>query len=115
MTTRFKDFGSGSVSKEPVKFKLHGEEFSCKPAIQGRVMLDLVAKSSDDNPSVVAKVIDEFFSSVLEEESLKNFNKLLEDKEKIVSVEVLGEISSWLIEQYSERPLVVPEPSSSGQ
>lgn len=115
MTTRFKDFGSGSTSKDPVKFKLHGEEFTCKSAVQGKVMLDLVSRSSDSNPAVVAQVIDEFFGSVLEEDSLKRFNELLKHEEKIVSVETLGEISSWLVEQYSERPLVAPEPSSSGQ
>lgn len=116
MTMRFKDFGNGhDVSREPVKFKLHGEDFSCRPAVQGRVLLDLVSRTSDENPAVVAKVIDDFFETVLEEESLERFTKLLSDRDKIVTVETLGEISSWLVEQYSERPLQQPEPSSSGQ
>jgi hypothetical protein len=116
MTTRFKDFGgSKNENKEPVKFKLYNEEFSCKPAVQGKVLLELVSKTSDDNPSEMAKIITEFFSKVLLPDSLEKFNTLLEDEEKIVSVETLGEISSWLMEQYSDRPLGGPEPSSSGQ
>lgn len=116
MTMRFKDFGSGqNTSQEPVKFKLHNEEFSCKSAVQGRVMLDLVSRTSDNDPAVVAAVLDDFFLTVLEPESLERFNNLLNDKEKIVSIETLGEITSWLVEQYSERPLQQPEPSSSGR
>jgi hypothetical protein len=116
MTTKFKDFGgSKNQNKEPVKFKIHDEEFSCRPAVQGKVLLELVSKTSEDNPAEMAKIISEFFSKALLPDSLEKFNKLLEDEEKIVSVETLGEISSWLMEQYSDRPLVVPEPSSSGQ
>jgi hypothetical protein len=116
MTTRFKDFGgSKNESKEPVRFKLYNEEFFCKPAVQGKVLLELVSKTSEDNPAEMANIITEFFSKVLLPESAEKFNNLLEDEEKIVSVETLGEISSWLMEQYSNRPLVVPEPSSTGQ
>jgi hypothetical protein len=116
MTTRFRDFGgSKNENKEPVKFKLYNEEFFCKPAIQGKILLELVSKTSEDNPSEMANIITEFFSKVLLPESVEKFNNLLEDEEKIVSIETLGEISSWLMEQYSNRPLVVPEPSSTGQ
>jgi hypothetical protein len=116
MTTRFKDFGGfKDGKKDPVKFKLHDEDFVCKSAVQGKVLLDLVSKTSQDNPAEMAAIIGEFFKKVLEPESLVRFNSLLEDEEKIVSVETLGEISSWLMEQYSDRPLTEPEPSSTGQ
>ena len=37
MTNRFKDFGAGSaVTDTPVSFKLHGEDFECYPALQGK-------------------------------------------------------------------------------
>ena len=51
MAKRFRDFGSGdSVVKEPLSFKLHGEEFNCVPMIQGKFLLDLVADSNSDDP-----------------------------------------------------------------
>jgi hypothetical protein len=110
-TNRFKDFGSGKTSgeTEPLVFKLHDEEFVCVPEIQGQVMLDLVVESNSDNPSATAKVIGGFFQSVLEEESYARFDKLREDKTRIVSVETLSEIVAWLIESYSNRPNQQPE------
>jgi hypothetical protein len=116
MTNRFKDFGSGGeVTKAPLSFKLHGEEFHCKPAVQGRKLLQIVANADENDGTSVAKTIDTFFDSTLEEESLVRFNKLLENPDKIVTVETLGEITAWLVEEYSSRPTAQPEPSSSGQ
>jgi hypothetical protein len=42
-------------------------------------------------------------------ESYARFDALLEDEKKIVSVETLGEIIGWLIEEYSDRPNPQPE------
>lgn len=110
MTDRFKDFGSGSESeKQPLSFKIHGEEFSCIPELQGKILLDLVRKSQSKDPLVAAAVVDEFFDKVLVEDSLSRFNDLLQDKHRIVSVETLSEIVAWLIEAYSGRPEEQPE------
>ena len=119
MTNRFKDFGSGGegISKEPLSFKLYDQEFYCYPAIQGKVLLDLVAQStdSDDTGVAAAKAITKFFNTVLKPESVGPFNALLEDPDKIVTVETLGDITAWLVEEYSGRPTQQPEPSQSGQ
>lgn len=105
MTTRFKDFGDAGQdrSAQPIKFKLHGEEFTAIPEIQGKVLLQLIAESSEDG-SNTGEVMSKFFSNVLLEESLQRFNALLESKDRIVSVEVLSDITGWLIEEYSNRP-----------
>lgn len=110
--TRFKDFGSGTTeSVEELEFSLHGETFKCVPNIQGKVLLNLVATASDDDPAKSTAIITSFFDSVLEDESLLRFNALLEDKHRIVSVETLAEITGWLVEQYSQRPEELPERS----
>lgn len=107
---KFKDFGAGkSIKSEPISFKIHDEDFSCIPAIQGKVMLDLVARSQSENAAVQSETIVKFFDAVLEEESLARFNELLEDKHRVVSVETLGEIVAWLMEQYTNRPESQPE------
>jgi hypothetical protein len=82
---------------------LHGEEFTAIPEIQGKVLLQLIAESSEDG-SNTGEVMSKFFSNVLLEESLKRFNALLDSKDRIVSVEVLSDITGWLIEEYSNRP-----------
>jgi hypothetical protein len=110
-TSRFKDFGAGKDNgkKEPLVFKLHGEEFQCIPQVQGQVMLNLVIDSNSSDPSATARVISGFFKSVLEDESYVKFEELLADKKRIVSVETLSEIVAWLIEEYGNRPEEQPE------
>jgi len=110
--TRFKDFGTGKqsqASKDPISFKLHGEEFNCLPQLQGKVLLEFVELANSENAGDSAKVTRTFFTRVLDDESYKRFDLLLEDKEKIVSVETLSEIIGWLIEEYSKRPNQQPE------
>lgn len=113
--SRFKDFGSKkNENLEPISFKLWDEEFICVPELQGKVLLDMVANVSADegsDPSKQAKSITEFFSVILVDESEKRFNVLLTDKEKIVSVDTLGEIVGWLVEQYTNRPTERPQDS----
>lgn len=115
MTTRFKDFGTGGATSEPLSFKLHGQDFHCRPAVQGKVLLDLVSKSSSENQAEATQVIVDFFNLVLTPESSIAFNELLDSSDKIVSVEALGEITGWVVEQYSSRPNQGPEQSQSGQ
>lgn len=116
MTNRFKDFGAGSsVNKEPIVFKLHGEEFTCVPSLQGKALLGIVSGASAEDGAAAAKSIIDFFEVCLVAESYERFDNLLSDPEKIVSVDTLGDITAWLVEQYSSRPTKGPEPSQSGQ
>jgi hypothetical protein len=71
--------------------------------------------ASSDVPEAAAKVITSFFKQVLQDESYARFDALLSDKDKIVSVETLGEITGWLMEEYTNRPEEQPELSSPGQ
>jgi hypothetical protein len=111
--TKYRDFGSGKSAgeKEPVTFKLHGEEFSCREQLQGKALLDLVARAGSEDPAESAKTITVFFEQVLLEESYKRFDTLLNHPDKIVTVETLGEISGWLVEVYAGRPEGEPEVS----
>jgi hypothetical protein len=56
-----------------------------------------------------------FFEQVLSAESLVRFNNLLESKDRIVSIDKLTDISTWLIEEYTSRPNQQPEASSTGE
>jgi hypothetical protein len=109
--TRFKDFGSGADSAdiEPLAFKLHGEDFFCRPQLQGKILLNLVANTNSDDPVEAARTINKFFDFVLTNESKEPFNNLLEDPDRMVSVDTLSEIVTWLIEEYTARPNQQPE------
>jgi hypothetical protein len=116
MTTRFKDFGSGGTQNaEPISFRLHGEDFECYKNLQGNALLSLVSKAGSGNASDAADTVKDIFSKALLPESYERFVKLIDDKDKIVTVEALGEITAWLVEQYSGRPTQGPEQSQSGQ
>lgn len=110
--TRFRDFGSGNAEeKPPLSFKLHEEDFHCVPQLQGKVLLNLVAKAGSGDASASADIMNEFFSNALTDESFERFEALLKSKDRIVHVETLSEIVSWLIGEYSERPNSQPEAS----
>jgi hypothetical protein len=116
MTARFKDFGSGeNLNQEPLSFKLHGEDFECHKNLQGKALLDLVAKASSGNANDAAETVKDIFAKALLPESYVRFEKLIDDPEKVVTVETLGQITGWLVEQYSGRPTQGPEQSLSGQ
>jgi hypothetical protein len=118
MMARFKDFGSGSNSTpaEPITFKIHDEEFTCRGEIPGKVMLDLVAKSANqEDPANSAAMITDFFNYAMEEESYNRFIALAEDPIRIVTMETLTDIVGWLVEEYSDRPTSRPEVSLDGQ
>lgn len=102
---RFKDFG-GSVDQtaEKVTFKLFNEDFTCVAQLQGSVLLDIVADGGSEDPAKAAQTMTKFFKTVLLDESFDRFDALLHDKEKIVPVETLAEITTWLIEEYADRP-----------
>lgn len=102
---RFKDFGAGnSATAEPISFKLYDEEFEARPQIQGKVLINLVKKSRSDDPAIAADLVVEFFEHALTPESLVRFNALLDDPDRVVDVETLGEITGWLVEEYTNRP-----------
>lgn len=110
--TRYKDFGSGSATEQkPLSFKLHGETFNCVPQVQGKLLLDLVADSSSDDVAKSAGIITKFFEYVLKDESNVRFDALINDKDKIVTVDTLAEITGWLVSEYTNRPEEQPEAS----
>lgn len=108
---KFRDFGNVSTDEklEPISFKLNDEEFHCVKALPGKVLLEMVAKSASENAADQANMVTDFFARALTDESLTRFNALIEDKERIVTAETLGEITGWLVEQYGDRPNPQPE------
>lgn len=113
MTARFKDFGTGTGlnSDEPIIFRLHGEEFKCRPQLQGKAMLNMAVDASSDDAAAAAKLINDFFKNVLVDESFTRFEVLTNDPDRIVTVETLSEIVGWLMGEYAGRPEQQPEAS----
>ena len=111
--TRYRNFGTPAQSDEVIVFDLFGEQYKCKPALQGRMLIELVARADSDNPAESAIAVLGFFEEVMEPESRDRFTALTESEDRVVSLSLLTEIMQWLIEQYSggERP-TQPSPDS---
>jgi hypothetical protein len=108
MSKRFKDFGgSEKVNSEPLSFKIYDEVFNCRPSLPGKILLSLVAQSGDDG-AALATTIEGFFEICLLEDSKDRFKSLLDDPDRVVTVETLGDITAWLVEEYSTRPTKGP-------
>lgn len=116
---RFKDFGKGKTDieqLEPLSFKLYDEEFLCLPAVQAQFLIDLVSSvDGDEDGGDSLRYITTFFGSVLLDESNERFQALLRDKNRIVTMESLTEIVSWLMSEYTGRPNQQPEDLPAGQ
>jgi len=115
---KIKDFGAPSLGDdlEDITFVLYEESFTCRRGIPGKVMIDIAAQTADESdPAAGARVIDDFFKSVLiDEETYNRFNSILRDPDKMIPIESIMEIVSWLMEVYGERPTPRSEGSSTG-
>jgi len=116
-TTRFKDFGKTQPLEDytPLGFALNGEEFTCRPALPGALLLDMIRKADSDSGGMAAEAITDFLNSSLEESDAEKFQALIADPDQIVQMETLGEIVGWLVEQYTTRPTKVRSRSSNGR
>lgn len=114
---RHKDFTGGTkiTDFEPLTFSLNKQDFTAKPAIQGSTILDFVSRADGDSGGAAAGALYSFFESVLEEAEYKRFMGVLNDPDVIIDMALIGEIASWLIEEYSDRPTEQPEPSANGR
>ena len=112
---RHKSFEVKNIEdSEPLTFDLGGEEFTCFPEVQGKMILDIIRTAAsegdaDQRGMMMAVGVLDFFEKVMDASEYERFNKLMEDPKRIVPMDTLSEIMSWLIEEYTDRPT---EPSS---
>jgi hypothetical protein len=106
---RHKSFKTVDIDEsEPLTFDLGGEEFHCYAEIQGKTILDIMKVATEGDEDVrgvlMAVSVLDFFVKVMPPEEYERFEKLMEDPKRIVPMDVLSEIMSWLIEEYTDRP-----------
>jgi hypothetical protein len=114
---RFKDFGK-TISIDdfaPLGFALNGEEFACRQAMSGAILLDFVRRADSNSGGMAAEAIIEFLGNAMDGDDADRFEALIKDPDRIVQVETLGEIAGWLVEQYTARPTRPRSRSASGR
>lgn len=114
---RFKKFSGGVNIEdfEPLSFNLNEHEFVAKAAIPGAALLDFVRDADSDSGADSAKALYSFLEKALDEKEYARLQSVLHDPKVIINIELIGEIVSWLVEEYSARPTQQPEDSLNGQ
>lgn len=113
---RKKSFRGGTPISEfaPIEFDLNDQTFKCKPALQGAVLLEFVAKADGDSGGAAAGALYGFFEDAMEESEYVRFRDYLKRDDLIIDMEVIGEVASWLVEEYTARPTQPSESSDTG-
>jgi hypothetical protein len=116
MSSRQKSFKGGKniAEFEPIEFDLNDQHFTCRPALQGATLLEFVAKADGDSGGAAAGALYGFFEDAMSAEEYKRFREYLKAPDLIIDMSVIGEIASWLVEQYTARPTEPSEPSATG-
>lgn len=114
---RFKQFRGGRKIEEfePVMFELNDETFKCYSAIPGAVLLEFVRDATDEENGNSASALYNFLESAMPDAEYKRLQELLKKPDVIIDIEMIGEIVSWLVEEFSDRPTQQPEDSQNGQ
>jgi hypothetical protein len=108
---RHRSFGKRkTVEAKPVTFGFFDDDnyvFECKPRLQGAVILDFVAASTEDEGAAAAGHMVDLIRKALKDETERTrFDDLIysDDPELVIEIEELGEVVSYLVEEYTTRP-----------
>ena len=104
-TTKFKDFGAGTgADQDDISFMLYGQTFHCVPQMQGQTLIDFAVIANGADSGAQAAMVNKFFQATIIPGDYEKFNALCQAPETIVTVEVLVDIVTWIMEQYANRP-----------
>lgn len=116
MSSRRKSFQGGRpiTDFEPVEFQLNDQTFTCKPALQGAVLLEFVSHADSESGGAQAGALYGLFEDCMEPKEYERFRAYLNQPDLIIEMTTIGDIASWLVEEYTARPTQQPENSASG-
>lgn len=100
---------------DPITFSVDGEKFTCVPVLSWTALAGLVKTASEKDPAGMALQIGPFFDSVLVDEDVERFQKILGRKTNAVDIGLLTNIIQWLTEVYTGRPTSPPSDSDGGR
>lgn len=113
---RHKSFGGGKSASEfePLTFDIDGVSFTPRPALPGTALLEFI-RDADDEEGNSAKALYVFLERALVPDEYKRLREVLDSPDRVIDIADIGEIVSWLIEEYSARPTQPSGNSETGQ
>jgi len=114
--TRKKSFRAGRAISEfdEVEFDLNDQKFKCKRAMQGAVLLEFASRADGESGGAAAGALYGFFADCMEASEYERFRAYINQDDLIIEMSELGDIASWLVEQYAARPTEPPSGSQDG-
>lgn len=102
--------------RDPIRFVLGGETFTCLPVIPVGAGLDLADAGHHPMGTVgYTQALHRFIRSALVDDDLDRFEKVLTSKTDPVGPNDLQELAEWLAEEYTARPTSPSTDSSGGR
>lgn len=110
---RHKSFGARKISDfPPLSFDIEGETFTCRPAVQGEIIMDfLISMARVEGSMRAGQTVYLLLENCMEESEYKRFREFLKNPDIIVEMQTIIDIATYLTEQYINRP--TPQESSS--
>lgn len=102
------------VPTDGLEIEINGRSFPCRPKIAGITILDFTSKMDEEDPVAMSRGLVDFLSACIDPSVEKDWHAFISDPDNDVDIEVLAEIVGYLTEEYTNRPLPQPEPSSNG-
>lgn len=99
---------------EPVTFELDGDMFECVRKMPVELTKQISGLKNAESTAARLDMLVNMIRNLLRDSSLELFNKRLNDKDNPIDIEEVGEITEWLVEVYTGRPLVPSEGSVNG-
>ncbi len=115
--TRSRSFKGGKNINEfePVEFELNGEKYLCKSAVQGAVLLEFVANADSESGGAAAGALYGFLEDCMPASEYKRLRDYLKRDDVIIDMALIGEIVTWLVQEFTSRPTQQSAPSEPGQ
>lgn len=106
--TKRKSF-KGYIPENGIEFTLESADgertktIICRPALPGTVLMEVVAILGGSGGDM-AGAMGKFFFASMDEVNYKAFREFTDEPTNGISVEVLGDIAAYLVEEYTARP-----------
>lgn len=105
---RHKDFSVSTKDRSPLSFTLEGEDFACRPAVPGALLLEFVGSVDSDSPTEAGDALIDFFMLALLPEEVDRFLETIRDPDLAIPIDTLAQIVEFLIEAYTSNPTKEP-------
>lgn len=109
-----KKFTTSPARTGAVEFEIDGTSFQCRAFIPGSVLMEHTSKLAHPNESIAARELLEIWKSLMEPDEYRRFRDYIDSPERMVDLNLLGEILAWAVEELGGRPTQRPSASRRG-